>query len=79
MQKEGKISYEPNADVLTWEISKDAPIESAREVGNIIVHFTEKNVPVLIEILEASSFIKQAENALNQKHGQLPSVASVPA
>lgn len=79
MKKEGKISYEPEADVLTWEISKDAPIESAKELGNIVVHFTQNNVPVLIEILEASSFLKQAEDAFSHTHGHLPSVTSVPA
>lgn len=79
MKKEGKISYEPEADVLTWEISPDAPIDSAREVGNIVVHFTKNNVPVLIEILEASSFIKRAEDAFIHTHGRLPSTTSAVA
>ncbi|OGY33300.1 MAG: hypothetical protein A3C02_00390 [Candidatus Andersenbacteria bacterium RIFCSPHIGHO2_02_FULL_45_11] len=79
MKKESKISYEPEADVLTLEISKDAPIDSAKEVGNIVVHFTHNNVPVLIEILEASSFLKQAEDAFSRTHGHLPSATSVPA
>lgn len=59
-KEEGRISYEPEADVLMWEISREAPIDSAREVGNIVVHFTKHNVPVLIEILNASQFLHTA-------------------
>ena len=55
-----KISYEPEADVLTWEIS-DKSIYFAKEVGDVIVHFTKNNIPVLIEILEATKFLKKAE------------------
>ncbi len=60
-----KISYEPEADVLMWEIT-DKPIDFAKEIGNIIVHFTKNNIPVLIEILEASKFLTKAR-ALVQK------------
>lgn len=61
-----KISYEPEADVLSWEISNQ-PIDSAREVGNIVVHFTKKNMPVLVEILEASQFLSRAKNLISKK------------
>lgn len=74
---EGKVSYEPEADVLTWEMSRTAPIVSAKEIGNVIVHFAEHNVPVLIEILNASSFLKQAELLLQQtKSAAAPSAAA---
>ncbi len=56
-----KISYEPEADVLMWEISNKS-IDFAKEVGNVVVHFTKNNVPVLIEILEASKFLAKAKN-----------------
>ncbi|MEK7197954.1 MAG: DUF2283 domain-containing protein, partial [Patescibacteria group bacterium] len=56
-----KISYEPEADVLIWEIT-DKPIDFAKEVGNIIVHFTKNNIPVLVEVLEASKFLDKAKN-----------------
>jgi len=56
-----KISYEPEADVLMWEISNKS-IDFAKEVGNVVVHFTKNNVPVLIEILEASKFLARAKN-----------------
>lgn len=56
-----KIKYDPDADVLSWEISKKNKIDYASEMGNIIVHFNKNNIPVLIEILEASKFIRQSE------------------
>ncbi len=62
-----KISYEPEADVLTWEIT-DKPIDFAREIGNVVVHFTKNNIPVLVEILEASTFIKKAKQLVGQEH-----------
>ena len=57
---EPKINYEPEADVLTYEITNQ-PIDYAKEIGNIVVHFTKNNIPVLIEILEATRFLKRAE------------------
>lgn len=60
-----KISYEPEADVLTWELSGQK-IHSAQEMGNVVVHFTKKDQPVLVEILEASRFLSKA-NALSKK------------
>ncbi len=47
------MHYEPEADVLSWELS-DQAIDSARETGNLVVHFSKDQVPVLIEVLEAS-------------------------
>lgn len=55
-----KISYEPEADVLMWEIA-DKPIDYAKEIGDVVVHFTKNNTPVLIEILEASKFLVKAK------------------
>lgn len=56
-----KLSYESEADVLMWEIS-DKSIDYAKEVGNVVVHFTKNNMPVLIEFLEASKFLEKAKN-----------------
>ena len=44
----GKIQYESEADLLSIESSHE-PIDYAREIGNVVVHFTSKNNPVLIE------------------------------
>ena len=59
--KQPKISYEPEADVLSWEMNK-SQIDYASEVGNMVVHFTKNNKPVLIELLDASKFLRQAKN-----------------
>ncbi len=61
-----KISYEPEADVLMWEII-DKPIDYAKEIGNVVVHFTKNNIPVLIEILEASKFLTRAKNLITKR------------
>ena len=55
-----RINYEPEADVLTYEITNQ-PIDYAKEIGNFVVHFTKNNIPVLVEILEATKFLKKAE------------------
>lgn len=69
MSNDRKISYEPEADVLTVEMSREAPIDFAKELGDVVVHFTKHNVPVLIEVLNASQFVTQAAGLIGQaKH-----------
>ena len=60
-----KISYETEADILIWEITNQ-PIDYAKEIGNVVVHFTKNNIPVLIEILEASKFLSKAKNLVKE-------------
>lgn len=60
-----KISYEPEADVLTWELS-GRKIHSAQEMGYVVVHFTKKDQPVLVEILEASRFLSKAKRLVEK-------------
>lgn len=62
-RKKIKMSYEPEADVLRIESGRE-PIDYAREMGNVVVHFSPDGVPVYFEILEASKFLKQAETLL---------------
>ncbi len=71
-----KISYEPEADVLIWEIT-DKPIDFAKEVGNIIVHFTKNNIPVLVEVLEASKFLNKAKNLVKKGEISIRKFATV--
>ena len=54
-----KISYNRDEDIMILEVSEDK-IDFAEEMGPIIVHFSEKRKPVLLEILEASEFIATA-------------------
>ncbi|MFQ6083943.1 MAG: DUF2283 domain-containing protein [Candidatus Aminicenantia bacterium] len=63
--KKTKISYDPEGDVLRIEISKK-PIEYAMEIGNIIVHFSPKDLPVYLEILEAKKFLLQSKRILEK-------------
>lgn len=65
--KTNKISYESEADVLMVEAS-NKPIDYAMEVGNVVVHFTKDDKPVLFEILDASKFFTKAGNIM-QKEG----------
>ncbi len=65
-KNKAKISYESEADVLSWEIT-EKPIDYATEIGNVVVHFTKKNVPVLIEFLEASKFLARSKNVVEKE------------
>lgn len=65
-----KISYEPEADVLTWEVSNKA-IDHAREIGNVVVHFNKNDNPVLIEILDASKFLDKAKKLVFKNKAML--------
>lgn len=60
-----KISYDSEADVLRVELSKK-PIDYATEIGNIIVHFSPKDLPVYLEILEAKKFLLRTEKVLEK-------------
>ena len=51
-----KIKYDRDADVITMELS-DKSIDHAEEAGPMIIHLTDDNKPVLIEILDASEFL----------------------
>ena len=41
-----------------YEVS-DEPIDYADEVGPIIIHFSKKGKPILMEILDASEFMAE--------------------
>ncbi len=72
MKKEQKIkiTYEPEADVLSWEVSKK-PIDFAEESRNVVVHFAKDDTPVLIEVLEASTFLKEAARLVGRRPAAL--------
>ncbi|MDI6591762.1 MAG: DUF2283 domain-containing protein [Patescibacteria group bacterium] len=61
-----KIKYDPESDVLSWEISK-RPIDYAIEIGNMILHFSSENIPVYIEILEARKFLGKTQKLIKEK------------
>ena len=49
-----QVSYDPDADVLSLSGTTSGRIDHARELGNLVVHFTKDDRPLLIEVLEAS-------------------------
>ena len=63
-----KLSYEPDADVLSYEIS-GKPIDFAKEIGDMIVHFTKDDEPVLIEILSARKFLAEVIDITGTRKG----------
>ena len=54
------MQYDLEANIISWEITKD-PINRAIELGNFIIHLSKTKKPVLIEILNASKFVGQMD------------------
>lgn len=61
-----KAKYYEDADLISWKISKK-PFEYASRSGDFVVHYSKDNEPVLIEILNASRFLKEANSMLPKK------------
>ncbi|OGE44516.1 hypothetical protein A3B45_05195 [Candidatus Daviesbacteria bacterium RIFCSPLOWO2_01_FULL_39_12] len=61
-----KAKYYEDADLISWKISKK-PFEYATRTGDFVVHYSRDNEPVLIEILNASKFLKVANSILPKK------------
>lgn len=53
-----KMRYDKQDDALMIWFSKE-PVDYAEQTGDLIMHFSKKNKPVLMEILNAASFLKQ--------------------
>lgn len=53
--KKVKISYEQEADVLRFEAPEGGIIDHAQEMGNLVIHFTKDEKPVLVEVLETTN------------------------
>ena len=51
-----KIKYSESEDILLLEISSEK-IDYAEEDGPLIIHYSERHKPVLIEILDASNVL----------------------
>ena len=60
------IAYDEDADVLSLESKARAVIDHAREMGNLVVHFSKKGEPVLVEILEASELFRHQSASFKQ-------------
>lgn len=58
-----KIKYEKEDDILMIEFN-DKPIDYAEQSGDLIMHFSPKREAVLLEILDASKFLKKTSQAI---------------
>lgn len=58
-----KLKYSNEDDVLMIELNKE-PIDYAEQKGDFIVHFSPKREAVLIEILDATRFLKDINKKL---------------
>ena len=58
-----KIKYEKEDDILMIEFN-DKPIDYAEQSGDLIMHFSPKREAVLLEILDASKFLKKTSHAI---------------
>lgn len=65
MNQKPQLKYDPDSDVLMWETSS-RDIDHATQVANVIVHFSKENIPVLIEILEATKFVTETKRILGR-------------
>lgn len=58
-----KIKYSKDVDALLIELS-DKQIDYAEEEGQMIIHFSKDNEPVLLEIFDAKDFILNSLSSL---------------
>lgn len=58
-----KFRYDKEDDVLMIWFSS-ARVDYAEQTGNIIVHFSKNNKPVLMEILDATSFLLKTSKSI---------------
>ena len=56
-----KISYSPDADVLTIQLREGKPTDSRDIAEGIVVHLSAKGQPLEIEILDASKVVQKKD------------------
>lgn len=61
-----KIKYYEEADLLSLKVSNKAYYDATRS-GDLVVHYASDGKPVLVEILNATKFLKEADKSLPKK------------
>lgn len=61
-----KFRYSKEDDILMIELNKK-PIDYAEQAGDLVTHFSSDRQAVLLEILDASKFLKMASKELPLK------------
>ena len=56
-----KITYSPDADVLTIHLREGRPSDSRDIAEGVIVHLSAKGQPLEIEILDASKVVQKKD------------------
>lgn len=64
-----KLRYDKKDDVLMIWFSKE-PVDYAEQEKDVIIHFSKKNKPVLMEILDASVFLEHTSKLLSPEMKQ---------
>ena len=57
------IRYSKDVDILHIELS-DGPIDHAQDSGPFIIHFSDKDEPVLLEVQGGKDFLLKSLHAL---------------
>jgi len=57
------VRYSLDGDALLIELS-DELIDHAEHCGQVIVHVSAKDTPIMVEILEATAFVRDALRAM---------------
>lgn len=65
------FSYDIESDVLSWELN-DKPVVYAKEMGNVVIHFSQGHAPVFVEVLEATKLLTNALGILEKSGVSLP-------
>jgi uncharacterized protein YuzE len=62
-EKQPKISYEPEADVLRIEIKKGKLYDTIK-LGNFVIHLNKNLKPFYMEILKAKEFLLRTNQSV---------------
>ena len=58
-----KFRYDKEDNALMIWFSRE-PVDYAQQEKNLIIHFSKENKPVLMEILDATKFLKETAKIL---------------
>ena len=64
------MHYDPEANIISWEISEQGEIDHVLEFGSFVLHVTSSGRPALIEIVDASKFIGKMIRLKREKKEQ---------
>ena len=62
-----KLRYDVDSDVLMIVVSELGKFSHAEEMGDIVVHLSEKGEPLFLEVLNASKNVPLMVQALAKK------------